>query len=150
MEENKNNNQKNQNKEIKREQIIIDASNGILGRIASFAAKKSLLGKEIVIVNCDNALLTGGRGMIIEEYGIARRRGGKSLNGPFFPKHSERIMKRTIRGMLSHGQQRGLDALKRVMCYPNVPKEYESSSKITVVKNIRSKTTLLSDVSKVM
>jgi large subunit ribosomal protein L13 len=129
-------------------EIVIDATNCILGRIAAIAAKQSLLGKKVVIVNCDFALVTGRRRMVLDEYGIARRRGGTSLNGPHFPKHTVKIMKRTVRGMLSYNQQRGLDALKRVMCYSTVPKEYESAKKITVLKDIKSKTVTLADLGK--
>jgi large subunit ribosomal protein L13 len=129
-------------------EIVIDASDSILGRAASFAAKQALLGKKVIIVNCDNIKLTGRRRMIIDEYNQARRRGGTSLNGPHFPKHCDRIMKRTIRGMLSYNQQRGLTALKNVMCYNNVPKEYESAKKITIIKELKVKTIRLSDLSK--
>ena len=32
-------------------EIIIDASHSVLGRVASFAAKQSLLGKKVIIGN---------------------------------------------------------------------------------------------------
>jgi len=139
---------KKNNSDIKGKEIIIDASNGILGRIASYAAKQAMLGKNVIIVNCNNALLTGRKRMVIEEYGIARRRGGTSLNGPHFPKHPERLFKRTVRGMLSYTQQRGLDALKRITCYNSVPKEYESTDKISLSRQTKSKTITLSELSK--
>lgn len=129
-------------------EIIIDATGGILGRIASFAAKKALLRSKVIIVNCDGALLSGRTRMVINEYGHARRRGGTSLNGPHFPKHTEKIMKRTVRGMLSYNQQRGLNALNRVICYPNLPKEFESSKKISLKREISRKTISLSEISK--
>src|SRR5690349_5223962 len=99
-------------KESERQQIVVDVTDAILGRVASFIAKQALLGKKVIVVNCDNALVSGQRRMIINEYHISRVRGGTSLNGPHFPKHPERLMKRTVRGMLSYTQQRGLDALK--------------------------------------
>jgi len=139
---------KKSNNEDERQEIVIDASDAVLGRVASYAAKQSLLGKRIIILNCNNALLTGRRRMIINEYNIARRRGGRSLNGPHFPKNSERIMKRTVRGMLSYTQQRGLDALKRIICYCNIPKEYESSNKISLAKEVKAKTMPLQDLSR--
>jgi len=123
---------KKSNNEDERQEIVIDASDAVLGRVASYAAKQSLLGKRI----------------IINEYNIARRRGGRSLNGPHFPKNSERIMKRTVRGMLSYTQQRGLDALKRIICYCNIPKEYESSNKISLAKEVKAKTMPLQDLSR--
>lgn len=140
-------NKTNDNKEQARVQIVIDASGFILGRLASYAAKQSMLGKKVIIVNCDKALVTGRRRMIISEYSAARRRGGTSLNGPHFPKHSDRLVKRTVRGMLSYTQQRGLDALKRIICYNDVPKEYESSKKISSSREIKTKTISIGDLS---
>lgn len=134
--------------ENKKIELVVDASNGVLGRVAAFVAKQALLGKNVIVVNCDNALITGGRRMVITEYGIARRRGGTSLNGPHFPKQTDRLMKRTIRGMLSYNQGRGLAALKRIMCYTQVPKEYESAKKVSVIKEVKSKVMTLADLSK--
>ena len=134
-------------KEAERPKIVIDLSGAILGRAASYIAKQALLGKKVIVVNCDNALVTGKRRMIINEYHQARVRGGKSLNGPHFPKHTDKLVKRTVRGMLSYTQQRGLDALKRVLCYTNTPEEYASSKKITMTADTKSKTISLKDLS---
>ena len=128
--------------------IVIDATRGILGRIASYAAKQAMLGKNVIIVNCDHALVSGRKLSTIAEYTILRRRGGSSLKGPFFPKQTERIMKRTIRGMLAYTQQRGLAALKRVMCYPHVPQEYVSAKKILFVKELKTQSLSLAELSK--
>ncbi len=131
-------------------EIIIDATNGVLGRIASYAAKHSLLGNKIIIVNCDQAVVSGRKASIIEEYKLIRQRGGSSLRGPFFPKDPQRIMKRTVRGMLSYTQQRGTDALKRVMCYNQVPKEFEASKKLNFARDMKTKTLTLVELEKVI
>lgn len=120
--------------------IVLDASQAILGRIASFAAKKALLGKKVVVVNCDKAVITGQPRTTINIYNSIRRRGGSSMKGPFFPKQPYRIMKRTIRGMLPHLQQRGVDALKRVRCYDSVPEEYSNSKMLTFHRQLKTKT----------
>ncbi len=141
-------NKKNKATEVKKVEFVIDASGAVLGRIASYAAKQALLGKNVVIVNCDSIKLTGRTRMVVGEYNTARRRGGTSLNGPHFPKYTERIVKRTIRGMLSYTQQRGLDALKRVMCYSDVPAEYASVKKVSMVRESKAKTITLKELSK--
>ena len=41
--------------------IIYDASDLIVGRLSSKVAKDALLGKEIVVVNCENSILSGSR-----------------------------------------------------------------------------------------
>ncbi len=131
-----------------RKTVIIDAKNGILGRVASNAAKLALLGNKVIIVNCNLAILSGRKRMIINEYITSRIRGGSSLNGPHFPKEPFRIMKRTVRGMLSYTQERGRTALKNVICHNTTPIEYESVEKISFGKESRSGTITLGDLSK--
>jgi large subunit ribosomal protein L13 len=129
-------------------QIIIDASDTILGRFCTFAAKQALLGKNVVVVNCSKAIVSGKRSNIIAEYHKARARGGTSLKGPHYPKSPERIVKRAIRGMLSFPKGRAISALKRVICYNDVPYQYESSEKINMAKKQIVKTMTLLEICK--
>ena len=132
------------------EQIVIDAKNSVLGRIASYAAKQSLLGKKVFIVNCNEALITGRRNLILETYSQMRRRGKGYQKGPIVPKVPEKLMKRTVRGMLAYTQQRGEDALNIVMCYNQTPKELESAKKISLARDLKVKTVKLSEVAKII
>lgn len=109
--------------------LVIDATNSILGRLASHAAKQALLGKEISVVNCEKAVISGNRKVILDGYKEIRSKGGSSLKGPLFPTQPARIVKRTIRGMLSHKQGRGALALKKIKCYEGLPKEFENAKK---------------------
>lgn len=111
--------------------LILDGAGAVLGRLASFTAKQLLLGKVVAIVNCNDVLITGRRERILAEYKIARARGGPSITGPHFPKSPEKLVKRTIRGMLSHHQGRGRFAHKRVRCFNLVPNEYIDSKKVS-------------------
>ena len=120
-------------------EIIVDAANGILGRIASYAAKQALLGKKVLVLNCSNALITGNRRTTISIYQHKRALGGSSLKGPFFPKLTDKLMKRTIRGMIPYKQERGRLALKRIKCYTDIPKEYEQAKKISFIADVKSK-----------
>ncbi len=128
--------------------IVIDGRNALLGRLASFAAKQSLLGKEISIVNCNEVVVSGKPKSIIGEYKEMRDKGGSSLKGPFFPRLPERIVKRTIRGMLSHRQGRGRDALKRIKCYNETPVEFEKSKMVKSGKEKNIKKIKLRDLSR--
>jgi len=100
--------------------MIIDATDLILGRVASYAAKKAMLGEKVDIVNCEKAVVTGNKRFIIADYKRKAAR-GTHAKGPFFPKVPDRLVRRTIRGMLPHKQPKGRDAFKRVMCYVGVP-----------------------------
>ena len=111
---------------MKQEKEIINAEGQIMGRLASMAAKKALLGKKIEIVNCSEAVITGDKYGIIEKYLKLRKTGGSSQRGPYFPSSPEKILKRVIRGMLPYKKQKGREALKRIRCYNNVPEGYEA------------------------
>lgn len=117
--------------EEKGKEIVIDATNGVLGRIAAMAAKQALQGHNIVIVNSEKAIITGTRQDIRERYRVKIAKGIGSLKGPYFPKTSENIMKRTVRGMLNYKKARGAEAFKKVLCYNKVPEKYASAKKIT-------------------
>ncbi len=111
--------------------MILDAKDKIIGRLASYAAKKSLLGESIMIVNCSGAILSGDKRKIIEKY-RARRERRTIRRGPFFPKSSDRIVKRMIRGMLPYKQEKGRKALARVKCYVSIPKSLEGKEIINL------------------
>jgi len=127
--------------------LVIDGSNAILGRLASYVAKQALLGKNVSVINCEKVVVSGNRKNIIEGYKEIRAKGGSSLKGPIFPTRPAYIVKRTIRGMLSHKQKRGADALKRIRCYESLPKEL-AESKIEVVARAEGISTItLADLS---
>ncbi len=110
---------------------IIDGKNAVLGRLASFAAKEALKGEEIVILNCGEIIITGNKRNIEKNFEAKAGRFGHSQKGPKHHKVSEKIVKRTIRGMLpDHRAGRGRIAFKKIKCYSGVPKEFEDSKKI--------------------
>ena len=104
--------------------MIIDASGMILGRLASLAASKLLAGEEISIVNAEKAIISGRRESIYREYEEMKNR-GSTEKGPHYPKRPERIMKRTVRGMLPHKTKRGREAMSRLKIYVGVPPEFQ-------------------------
>lgn len=133
---------------MKTNPLIIDASNALLGRLASYAAKQVLLGRDVIIFNCEKAVISGSSAFIKENYRVRRARGGSSLKGPNFPRSPERIVKRTIRGMLPYQQARGLAAFKRVRCYNEVPEAYKNASVIHAGKEKPIRTMSLGGLSK--
>jgi len=120
--------------------MIIDAKDLILGRMATFVAKQALQGETIDVINVEKAVVAGKPEDILSRYNRKYKR-GHSLDGPFFPKQPERLVKRTIRGMIPHKQEKGAKALKRIKCYIGVPKEFEGKKAETIekanVKNIK-------------
>jgi len=112
-------------------QIVIDGTNAILGRLSSYAAKQALQGKRVIILNSERVIVTGRKQSTVEKYLKKKKRGGSSQKGPFFPKSPERILKRTIRGMIpNYRLGRGKEAFKRIVCFKGIPKEYENAKMI--------------------
>ncbi len=103
---------------------VIDADRLIMGRLSSLVAKRLLNGEEIVILNAEKCLITGSSKQIYNRYFDARSR-GKIRKGPHFPRMPDRIIKRTVRGMLPYQQPRGREALKLLKVYIGVPREYK-------------------------
>ena len=122
--------------------MIIDGTDLILGRLASFAAKKALLGEEIVIVNSENVMITGSKKNVLDNY-KRKIKMGDVTRGPFFPRTSEKILRRTIRGMLPYKREKGRKAYKKIKCFIGVPEKYKenigtiSQINISKVKNLK-------------
>lgn len=127
--------------------MIIDGTNLILGRLATTAAKKSLQGEEVVIVNCANVVVTGDKKKNLAKYKQKSERGARDT-GPYIPRQSDKFVKRTIRGMLPYKKPRGRDAFKSIRCYVGVPENLKGEpetlknadiSKVTQTKHITVK-----------
>jgi len=128
---------------------IIDGKKAVLGRLASYVAKEVLKGEEIIVLNCEQVIITGNKKNIKEKFDAKRNRSGSGQKGPQHSILSHMIVKRTIRGMLpNHRTGRGREAFKKVKCYVGIPKEFEESKKILAGKEKTSKFILIKDISK--
>ncbi|NLI62739.1 MAG: 50S ribosomal protein L13 [Methanosarcinaceae archaeon] len=111
--------------------IIIDANGLIMGRLASVVATRLLNGENIHIINVEKAVVSGKRASVLGEYRETIER-GSTENGPYFPKRPERIMKRTVRGMLPHKKKTGRDALAKLKVHVGVPEQFKGKKTETV------------------
>ena len=118
--------------------MIIDITNSVLGRVATVVAKKALLGETVHIVNCENAIITGSKARLMADFKQKRER-GIPLKGPYYPKQSDRIVKRAIRGMLPYKKTKGREAFERVKCYTGVPEKFENQKLEKIEGTDRSK-----------
>jgi large subunit ribosomal protein L13 len=105
---------------------VVDASGLILGRAASLIAKRLLNGEHIVVVNAEQAVVTGSRKQVIEFYTAARAR-GSVRSGPHFPRYPDRIFRRTVRGMVPHLKTRGKEAMDRLEVHIGVPEPLQGT-----------------------
>ncbi len=128
---------------------IIDGKNAVLGRLASYAAKEALKGEDIVILNCEHIIITGNKRDIRETFERKRRRVGSGQKGPKHSRTADKIVKRTIRGMLpNHRKGRGKIAFRKINCFIGVPKEFEERKKISGKREKKTKFISVREISK--
>ena len=101
---------------------VINAEDCVAGRLASFVAKRLLNGEEIVIVNAERAIINGNP-KAIEKLFREKIERGDPYHGPFYPKRSDTILRRMVRGMLPYKKPTGRNAYKRLKVYRSVPDE---------------------------
>lgn len=107
------------------DRIIIDAKDCVIGRMATQAAQLAKLNKEVIIVNCEKAVISGSRKDVLKKYLESLHR-GSTEKGPFQPKRPDRFVRRIIRGMMDYKGFKGKPAFRRVKTFIGTPKEYES------------------------
>ena len=132
-------------------ELYIDATDQILGRMASRVAKRLLKGDKIFIVNAEKTIVSGKPQVVFDIY-KARISRGDPYNGPFYPNVPDMMVKRTVRGMLPKGP-RGRETLKRLRVFLSVPEELKNK-KFEKIKeaenNLTHKYVELREVSRVV
>ncbi len=107
--------------------MIVDATDMVLGRAASRIAKKLLEGKEVIVINADKAVISGEEKFTLSQYDAWTKI--RSLvdptQGPFHPRSSGDLLRRTVRGMLPMRKNKGRKAFDRLEAYEGVPSRFE-------------------------
>lgn len=116
--------------------LVIDAENKILGRIASLAAKELLNGKRVAIVNAEKAVITGNPQTILKKYRTRRSVRSRINPGmsPIQPRTPDRIVWKTVRGMLPMKKAKGREALRRLRVFIGVPEGLSGVEKDSVIR----------------
>ena len=99
--------------------LVVDARDCILGRVASEVAQRALAGERIAVVNAEHAVITGNAEATMETYQKRAEIGSDS--GPYYPKRPDGIFKRAIRGMIPYKKQHGREAFENVRVYVGNP-----------------------------
>ncbi|CAI8042727.1 50S ribosomal protein L13 [Geodia barretti] len=111
--------------------LVVDATDHVAGRLASFTAKQLLQGNRVSLVNCENIMLSGSRRNIVGEYKKFLEIGSiiNPKHGPFHPRRPDTIITRMVRGMLPRTKTSGIEAHKRLRAYIGVPKPLKTTKK---------------------
>lgn len=110
---------------------IIDASNLVLGRMASRVAKMLLDGKRVIIVNAEECVISGkGSSAFMRAKEFIEV--GSPRFGPHHPRRPDHILRRSIRGMLPYSKPKGKSAYRRLRVYISVPEEFKGKPMETI------------------
>lgn len=105
-----------------RRSTIIDGENLILGRMASIVAKRLLEGEMITVVNAEKVAVSGNKKSRVREVKEFLEV-GHPKKGPFHYRRPDRIVRRTVRGMLPYRKAKGKEAYKRLKVFIGTPEE---------------------------
>lgn len=109
--------------------MIVNAEGQVLGRMASFVAKRALRGDKVIVVNAEKALISGTKTGILTETDrrLGIRNWGNPKKGPYLMKRPDNFVRRVIRGMLPYNKNRygarGREAFKNVIVFMGVPQK---------------------------
>ena len=99
--------------------LVVDARDCIMGRVASQVAERALDGETIAVVNAERAVITGREGQITEKF--QKRVDLASDQGPAYPSRPDGIFKRAIRGMVPYKKPYGREAFENIRVYVGNP-----------------------------
>ena len=117
--------------------VVVNADRLILGRMASKIAKRLLTGEEIVIVNAEKAVISGRKGNKVTEAKEFLAVGGVG-QGPLHQRRPDRLVRRTVRGMLPFKQPKGKLAYKNLKVCIGIP-EALKNQKMETIADAQSK-----------
>jgi len=112
---------------------IIDAEGLILGRMASIVAKRLLENGNIIIANAEKAVLSGKKKSRLKEVKKFLEV-GHPKKGPFHYRRPDRIVRKTVRGMLPFKQPKGKQAFKRLRVSIGIPEGFKKQKMETLAE----------------
>ena len=116
---------------LKRAAVIVNAEGLILGRMSSKVAKLLLNGEQVIIINAEKAIISGKRQAKIEEAHKFLEVGAPK-RGPFHYRRPDRIVVKTVRGMLPAAQPKGKKALSNLRVFLGIPEELKTQKTETL------------------
>ncbi len=106
---------------------IVNGEGLILGRMCSSIAKRVLKGETIIVVNAEKIVVSGKRQSKVAEAKEFLEVGAPE-RGPFHSRRPDRIVRKTVRGMIPWQQPKGKAAYKRLKVYLGVPSELKDAT----------------------
>ena len=109
--------------------VVVNGEGLIL--MCSKIAKRLLNGEQIIVVNAEKVIISGKRKSKVAEAHKFLEVGAPD-RGPFHSRRPDRIVRKTVRGMVPWAQPKGKLAYKRLKVYLGVPLELKDSALETI------------------
>eukprot|EP00571_Detonula_confervacea_P010516 CAMPEP_0172304396 /NCGR_PEP_ID=MMETSP1058-20130122/5819_1 /TAXON_ID=83371 /ORGANISM="Detonula confervacea, Strain CCMP 353" /LENGTH=201 /DNA_ID=CAMNT_0013015619 /DNA_START=424 /DNA_END=1029 /DNA_ORIENTATION=- len=119
--------------------ILIDCRDHLNGRLCSVVAKELLAGQKIILVRCEEMVISGSLVRNQTKYAQFRnkRMNTNPRRGPFHFKSPARIVWRTIRGMVHQKTHRGQAAIGRLSTFEGIPHPYDKMKRKVIPAALR-------------
>ncbi|MCL4403262.1 MAG: 50S ribosomal protein L13 [Candidatus Marsarchaeota archaeon] len=112
--------------------IVYDATEKVLGRLATGVAKQLLSGKKVAVVNAESAIITGSPKVLAAKYKTRLDLQDKANpeHSPYWSRRPDMLVKRVIRGMLPYHRPKGKSAYRLLKVYMGVPEELKGAKRV--------------------
>ena len=119
--------------------LYIDATDLILGRLASFVAKQLLLGYNVRILRSEQAFQTGEWTKVLAKMKsyLRKRTNYNPKKGPLHQRAPSEIIKRAVRRMLPIRTVRGKEAYKRLKAFEGIPNSFRNEKLMSIESALR-------------
>ena len=113
---------------------IIDGRAHMMGRLASTIAKEMLQGNKVVVVRCEQIVISGSmtRNKVKMAQFFKKRTNTNPKRGPFHHRSPAKHFYRVVRGMIPHKTRRGECAMSRIKVFEGCPAPYDKMKKMVV------------------
>ncbi len=120
--------------------VIVNGEGLILGRMCSKVAKRLLNGEQIIVVNAEKIIISGKKKSKVAEAHKFLEVGAPN-RGPFHSRRPDRIVRKTVRGMVPWKQPKGKVAYKKLRAYMGIPQELKDQKLETIEQASAAKLT---------
>jgi large subunit ribosomal protein L13Ae len=120
-------------------EIIIDGRGHMVGRLASKVAKELLRGQRVVVVRCEQLVLSGSlfrNNLKFHEFLGKSNNSNPRRNFKHF-RSPARMFWRSLRGMLPHKELRGAAALNSLKVFEGIPYPYDQRKRMVVPEALK-------------
>ncbi|EOB15331.1 60S ribosomal protein L13a [Nosema bombycis CQ1] len=111
--------------------LIVDASEHVMGKLASKVAKLLLEGHKITVLNCEKVILTGSlksRLAMFKSF-LNKRCRVNPRRGPFHHILPSMRFYRTVRGMIPYKSYKGKTAISNLAVHEGIPVEFTNQER---------------------